>query len=112
MKGLVNLMATVVPKAASQAITAAVITLAATAGVRHVVDQVFGGYDTDPAAGSLTIAVTVNGTAVSMVVPITDNSPFNIPLQHPLQGDVGTAITITLAGGGGAVVANVNALTR
>lgn len=113
MKGLVNQVATVVPKAHAPAVnTAAIITLAAEAGTRHVLDEVFGSYDASPTAGSLTIALTVEGAAVSLVVAITATGPFDFVFAQPLQGDVGTAITITLAAAGAAVTGKLNALTR
>jgi hypothetical protein len=113
LKTSINLAATVVPKThAPLAATDAVITLAAAAGTRHVVDQVFGSYSAAPTGGKLTIAVTVAGTAVSLAFEITAAGPFDIVLAQPLQGDENTAITITLASGAGAVVGIVNALTR
>ena len=113
MRTSVNLDAIVVPKAhAPNADTAAIITLAAAAGTRHVVDQVFGSYSAAPTGGSLTIALTVLGVAVSMVVAITAAGPFDFVFAQPLQGDENTAITITLATGAGTVVGKVNALTR
>jgi len=113
LKTSINLAATVVPKThAPLAATAAVITLAAAAGIRHVVDQVFGSYSAAPTGGALTIALTVNGAAVSLSVAITAAGQFDIVFAQPLQGDENTAITITLASGAGAVVGIVNALTR
>lgn len=113
MKGLVNLTSAVVPKADAPAVnTAAVITLAAAAYTRHVVDQITGGYNTAPTGGSLTIAATVNGTAVSQVIPITSAGGFVIRNEPPLQGDENTVVTITLAAGGAGVTGKLNALTR
>ena len=113
MRTSINISGAVVPKAHAPAVnTAAIITLAAASGVRHVVDKVFGGYDATPAGGSLTIAVTQNGSAVSMVMPITAGGGLFIPFDPPLQGDDNTAITITLAAGGATVTGKVNALTR
>lgn len=113
MFGSVNLDAAVVPKAhAPNADTAAVITLAAASGTRHVVDQVFGSYSGAPTGGGLTIASTVNGTAVTMAVAITAAGPFSFVFDPPLQGDDNTAVVLTLAAGAGAVVGKINALTR
>jgi hypothetical protein len=99
--------------------TAAVITLAAAAGVYHHVDKVFGGYDKDPGAEkTLTIALTVAGTAVTMTYPIssadasTFDPRFNLDFNPPLQGDENKAITITLAAGGVGVAGKLNAITR
>lgn len=113
MRTNANPEATVVPKAhAPLAATAAIITLAAAAGTRHVVDQVFGSYSAAPTGGLLTIALTVGGTAVSLIVHITAAGPFDFVFAQPLQGDDNTAITITLASGAGSVVGRINALTR
>ena len=113
MRTSVNLDGTVIPKAhAPEAATAAVITLAAAVGTRHVVDKVFGSYSAAPTGGALTIASTVFGAAVSMVIAITAAGPFDLNFNPPIQGDDNTAITITLASGAGAVVGKVNALTR
>ncbi len=113
MRTNVNLAAAVIPKAhAPAANTAAVITLAASPGVRHVLDRVFGGYDATPTGGSLTIAATVQGTAVSQVVPIAAAGPVDLHFDPPLQGDENTAITVTLAAGGADVTGKLNAMTR
>jgi len=115
----VNTTALVIPKAhAPDDNTAAVITLPATAKVRHVVDKVFGGYDDDPAAEkALTIALTVGGTAVTFTYPVSSDdgymaARFNLDFNPPLQGDVNTAITITLPAGGAGVAGKLNAITR
>jgi hypothetical protein len=113
MQTTLNRTATVVPKThAPAAATPAVITLPAASGTRHVVDKVFGSYSAAPTGGSLTIALTVLGSAVSFLVAITAAGPFNFDFFAPLQGDDNTAITITLASGAGTVVGVVNALTR
>lgn len=113
MQGIINTDCVPVPKThAPAAATAAIITLAAAAGVRNVVDKVFGSYSAAPTGGSLTIALTVAGSAVSLSFAITAAGPFDMDFPVPLQGDENTAITITLASGAGAVVGVVNAITR
>ena len=113
MQGIVNLVARAIPKAhAPAADTEAVITLAATALTRHVVDLVTGGYSNTPTNGSLTIAATVQGTAVSQVIPITQGGGFVLRFDPPLQGDENTTITLTLAAGGAGVTGTLNAMTR
>lgn len=113
MEGIINTDCVAVPKAhAPAAAEAAVITLAAAAKTRHVVDKIFGSYSDTPDNGSLTIALTVGGTAVSMVVAINAAGPFNFDFSPALQGDENTAITITLASGAGTVVGKINAVTR
>ncbi len=115
----VNSFAKVIPKAHAPGDNAqAIITLAAAAGVKHVVDKVFGGYDEDPGAQKmLAIALTVNGTAVTFVYPVASTDGFveprfNLDFNPPLQGDANKAITITLPAGGAAIAGKVNALTR
>ncbi len=113
MNGSVNLTAAVIPKThAPAADTPAIITLPAAAGTRHVVDQVWFSYSADPTGGSITIASTVNGSAVSMAAQIASKGLYTLCFDPPLQGDTNTAITITLAAGAGTVVGKVNALTR
>ena len=113
MRTNVNPEGVVVPKThAPDADTAAVITLVASASTRHVVDSVFCGYSATPTGGSLTIAATVKGSAVSQVLPIAAGGPVVLSFAPPLQGDVNTAITLTLSAGGGAVVGKINAMTR
>jgi len=113
MRTNVNPVGMVIPKTHTPAAdTAAVITLAAAEGVRHVVDCIFCGYSATPTGGSLTIAVTVLGAAVSLFVPIAAAGPVILNFDRPLQGDDNTAITITLAAGSGAVVGSLNAMTR
>ena len=113
MNGLVNTLATAIPKAhAPGANLPAVITLTAAASVWHVVDRVTGGYTDVPTGGSLTIAATVQGTAVSQVIPITNGGGFVLHFDPPIQGDQNTEIVITLAAGGAGISGKVNAMTR
>lgn len=122
MRTVLNLSARVLPKSHSPADnTAAVITLVAAAGVRHVLDKVFGGYDAYVnAEKSLTIVLTVGGTEVTLTHPVacgaseqSDPTPtFNLDFSPPLQGDENTAITITLPAGGSTVAGKLNAITR
>ena len=122
MRTNANVAGLVVPKTHIPADnTAAVITLAAAVGVRHVLDKVFGGYDAyTNAEKALTIALTVDGTAVTLTVPVTcgasgqsDPAPFfDLDFNPPLQGDDNTAITITLPAGRATVAGKLNAITR
>lgn len=108
----VNELAQTIPKTHAPAgNTAAVITLAAADGVQHVIDKVWGSYSATPTGGSLTIAMTVRGTSVSLVHQVV-GTEVNLDFQVPLQGDKNTAITITLAAGGGVITGIVNAVTR
>ena len=119
MQTNVHIAALVIPKIHAPAdTTAAVITVAAAAGTRHVVDKVFGAYDDDPGAEkALTIALTVAGTAVTFTYPVASDDGFMEPrfdlnFNPPLQGDDNKAITITLAAGGAGIAGKLNALTR
>ena len=86
--------------------TAAVITLAAVAGQKHVVAGVFWSYDDDPTAGSLTI---LDVAAQVFKVDITKGGPGFLPFDPPIESAiVNSVMTITLAAGGGAVNGIVN----
>ena len=119
MKGIINTDSVVIPKTHVPADnTAAVITLAAATGERHVLDKVFGGYDDNPGAErALTILLTVNDTAVTLTYPVSSNditldSRFDLNFNPPLQGDEGKEIVITLPIGGAAIAGKLNAITR
>ncbi len=79
MRGLINRDAAFVAKAHEPAAnTAAVITLAAEEGVRHVVDRVSGGYKAAPTNVLLTIQSTVHGTTGPKgLSPNFGNFPFD-----------------------------------
>lgn len=111
MRGIIGGVVAVPNVHAPNADTAAIITLAAATGTRHVVHKIFGSYSAAPTGGSLTIASTVGGNAVSMVVAITAAGPFDFDFPVPIQGDENTAITLTLAAPGGTVVGKINAIT-
>ena len=117
MQGIINTDCVPVPKTHVPADdTVAEISLPAAAGVRNVVDKVFGGYD-DPTAAtkSLTILLTVAGTAVTLTYPVAYNAfdcSFDLDFSPPLQGDENTAITISLPKGGAGIAGKLNAITR
>ena len=87
---------------------AAVVTLAAAAGVRHCLKRVVASYDTAVAAGdrTLTIAWTLFASVVTAEMLVVNNTQTNPGLldlaleEGEIVGDVGTAITITLAASG------------
>ena len=113
MRRPINLTASAIPKAhAPAANNPAVITLPADSETFHVVDSVLWSYNADPTGGSLTITSTVDGTAVSQVITIVAKGQDQYCFSPPIQGDVNTAITITLAAGGAAVTGKINAMTR
>lgn len=113
MYGSVNTLAAVVPKShAPAANTDAVVTLAADASASHVVDQVLGGYTATPTSGLLTIAATVGGDAVAIVIPIAAAGPLSVVLDPPLQGDAGAEVKVTLAKGGATITGHLTVMTR
>lgn len=122
MRTLVNTGAVVAPKSHAPADnTAAVITLAAASGIRHVVDKVFGGYDSyADSEKSLTIVVTVCGDEVTLSHPVLCESSsqgapvpaFDLNFIPPIQGDENTAVVITLPAAGAGIAGKLNAITR
>ena len=88
--------------------TAAIITLAADANERHVLDFVSWSYDNTPTGGKLSISIA--GTD-SMVIGITAAGPGYLYLPG-MHGAKNEAMVLTLAAGGSGVVGIVNALTR
>jgi hypothetical protein len=85
------------------AATAAIVTLAAVARMRHIVHYVAWSYDTTPTGGKLTI--TKGGTVV-WEVAITASGPGGLSLA--IIGAVNSEVVVTLASGAGAVIGIVN----
>ena len=96
---------TVVPAAN----TAAVITLAATAGVSHVVTGVAVSYSAAPTGGRLTIT---DGGVTVWDTDITASGILIISFPRPRKFGSGNAVVITLAAAGAAVVGKVNLLNH
>jgi hypothetical protein len=93
---------------------AVAVTIAAAIRNRWVIDSVTFGYGAAQTAGLLTIAVTQNGTAVTLTYPLlalssVEPAQLFFPEQQ-LWGDVNTAIVVTLPAGGGAVVGYLNVI--
>lgn len=84
---------------------AAIVTLAASDDETHVVDMIVASYDSTPAGGNLLVQ---DGEATLLVVDISDSRVCRIPFLRGLAGRPGEALTVTLAGGGGAVSGKLN----
>ena len=85
--------------------TAAVVTLSAVAGRRHVIAGLYFGYDSAPTGGALTI--TDDGNTVFQV-PITSEGLGFLPFDPPVQGTAGKAVVVTLAAGDSGVSGKLN----
>src|SRR5438132_11712091 len=90
----------------SSAGAAATATMAATTdGTQNVISQVFCSYSATPTGGRITIADS-NGTLFDQ--DIVGTNPGTFTFSPPLTSQTpGSALTVTLASGGGAVVAKV-----
>lgn len=87
---------------------AAVITLDAPgAGLRHVISGIAFSYGTTPTGGALSI--TENGVTV-FVIQVPAAGWGVIPFNPPKRFGANLAVVITLASGGGAVVARLSLL--
>ncbi len=90
-------------RAVSGAGAAVSLTYAAVPGKRHVITGVHCGYDAAPTGGLLTIE-DVSGTIIYRI-PITAAGAAPINFPEPITtAAVNTALIITLAAGGGAVL--------
>ena len=69
----------------------------------HVLSCVIASYSDPTISGTLTITITVEGTAESLVHYV--HGADVVPLE--LRGDTDTAVVAALASGGGAVVGKV-----
>lgn len=86
--------------------TAAIITIAAVAGMKIQLHKVFSSYDTDPTAGSLLIESPAS--TAKFKVFIVKAGP--VPLTFsPRTFAENTAVVITLAAGGGTSLAILEA---
>jgi hypothetical protein len=96
------------------AATDAVVTLAAAANTRHVVDFLLWNYDSAPAAGKITIVFTTGGSVTTFTMTIGTTAGWNqLDLgSAPIVGDENTAVTITLASGAGAVKGELHVAYR
>lgn len=91
--------------------TAAVITLAATTGVVHVVDWITCCYDATPAADK-SLLVSIGGATI-YELDIIAAGPLHLDFGGcPFEGAAGEAIVITLEAAGAACGGQVNCNSR
>ena len=89
--------------------TAAIVTLAATAGTYHSVEQVLFSYDDDPTGGSLTLSTTGRD---DIVLSVPFKGARGVVIEHGFSGDIGAAMTITLAAAGAACTGKLNVQSK
>jgi hypothetical protein len=88
--------------------TAAVVTLAAAgAGICNIVHQIVWSYSEMPTSGNLKVK---DGATTIFSVDVTVGGPGPIRFEPGIKGTVNTAMTITLAAGGGTCVGKVNVI--
>lgn len=92
-----------VETATATAATATATKSASTVGARHVVSSVAASFSDATKSATLTITVTIGGTAESIVHYV--HGADVVPLE--LRGDKDTAITAALATGGAGIVGKV-----
>lgn len=96
--------------------TAAVVTLAAVVGQRHVITKIDFGYAVVAPTAGTGLLLTVSGLNEDGAMTYTVPSDIKVGLQqavfedHPLIGKVNGAVVVTLAAGGGTSVAELNVL--
>jgi hypothetical protein len=84
---------------------AATVTYAAdTTGRSHVAYKIHWSYSADPTGGRLTVT---DGATVIHDQDVTKGGPGFVEFSRPLAGTANTAMTVTLADGGAAVVGKV-----
>ena len=84
--------------------TAVTITLSATSGQRHYLGGILWSYSADPTGGRLT-STGLDGDELDLDIPIGGPGPVGLP---PLQGSVGTEVTVTLAAGGSGIAGKLS----
>src|SRR5689334_17691500 len=90
--------------------TAVVLTYAAAAATRHVVEGIVCSYSAPPTGGNLKIE---DGAGVTIFqADITASGPTIIPLPAAIRGSNNTALIVTLSAGGASVVGKLNVLHR
>jgi len=88
--------------------TAAIVTLAAAAGTRHVLGLLTWSYDDDPTGGSLTFQ---HGVTTLFKVDITSGGPGFFQFNPPILGDDGVSMTFTLTAGGAGISGIVSVIS-
>jgi hypothetical protein len=86
--------------------TAAVITLAAQAGLSNVIGEVYWSYDDTPTGGELTIEDGAGTTVFQQ--HITNGGPGFFQFLYPKRGTANTAMIVTLAAGGAGISGTLN----
>lgn len=87
--------------------TAAVLTYAAVAGRKHVLDALVWSYSGTPTGGNLKVEDGSGTTVFSM--DVTAAGAGFVEFHLPLSGRENTALIVTLAAGGSGVSGKVNA---
>lgn len=82
--------------------TAAVVTVTAAPGRRHVLRQIRGSYSAAPAAGSTLIVEDGSGNTIDKQY-LAAGGPFEFNYDPPLAGTTGAALIVTLAAGGSGI---------
>lgn len=80
------------------------VTLAAVAGNRHYIGTVVSSYSADPTSGRLQ-STGLDGDEIDLDVTTNGVLPVGLP---PLQGDVGGAVTFSLAAAGAGITGKLN----
>lgn len=81
------------------AATDATKTIAAIENIRHVLNKIIWSYSDAPTGGRLTV---IDGATTVLDIDITNGGPGALTLMEPMA--INSAMVITLASGGGAVV--------
>ena len=92
--------------------TAAVITIAAVAGVAHELESVSFSYDAAPTGGSITIESPSGTTLQKLFITAAGAGPVPLGNSCLKSPTVNAAMIITLAAGGSGVSGIVNAIQR
>jgi len=100
----INLGAFVPNNATADANTAVVITIAAIAGIRHILRHVQLSYSSNPSGGNILVEDGSGNTILDLAVINGGTGGFTTTLP----GTVNTAMIITLAAGGGATIGTLN----
>lgn len=85
---------------------AAVITLPAVVGIRHVIPGIMYSYSDVPTGGRLTIED--NGVVVFDIDITTDGPGFPVKFDPHMRSAPGVAMVITLFGGGAGITGKLN----
>lgn len=101
----------VIPKPGDVAVSAAgadvSISYPAVPGKRHVIFLINASYSATPTGGNLHIHRGDAGGVVCLDLDIADTK-LEVGYHMPISCEVGEAMTITLAGGGGAIIGKIS----